>query len=472
MLNNTTSIDHVRTRCRESAYAGLAVIPPLAVFAILALGYWREHRTAIALQANFASLVDRNEPIGNATLTQVFDSRTTRTTTDQWAGIVASSSALVGKFEGLSEPSLGELVPPGNPWTGETLANQISQEAQVVLDQFRSLSVDDKPTWQPLLFDSVMTLLPELQDSRNVRTILSNEFRVAYHAGEHQRAVDALQMMLKLENAFDWQFCLVEASVRITRRQQRYELIRDSLGEDFWREQDLNQLLVQLRGTENLDQRWHRLLAGERAMILSALRIAESGNLESAGMINNVNFTPFGIAPTHQAVILRVMQKMQSSAGIGTGQHVRDAQDYQWYPRYWDTEMNQFSVTSMPLAFGDEVGEYYLPAIQAASDAFARSDENRRMTITAVGIKLFEVIENQWPSSLAELSRVGIANHETMVDVAYGNPFGYRKGKLGQEAILWTSPDSFAALYHGRSAGDAPPSRWNKTDADAEIRIR
>ncbi len=472
MSTSVNKFDLARQQRRESVYIMLAIVPPLVVTAMLVYGAWRERRASGTIETRLAALVAENEPIGNGTLTRFYDSRTTRSTTQAWSDIFAATRALSTKYDITSESEFGEVISAGADWPAAAFANQFSDDAQVIINQIRRLSVADTPTWQPILFTDITTLLPELQESRDVREMLANEFRAAYHAADHSRAVESLAMIQTVETALDWQTVLVGELVRLASRNERYQLIRDSLRSNFWRADDLKQLLAQLRRPDDLDSRWRHSLAGERAMIFASLRMTEAGGLQSQGVIDNVNLTPFGISTTHQLSLLNVMDRVQSIAGVGTAQHVRSAADWNWFPRSWAPLFTQFSITSIPFALGHDVNSYYVPSIQAASEAFARSEESRRMTITAIGVKLFEREHGVWPESVTGLSQVGITPDEMhLVDAVAGSRFGYRVSRGGQEAVVWTSRESF--MHYGqRNADNILPTERDKTLEDHEIHIR
>ncbi len=463
---------------RELAYRTFIVMPPLAVAAVIGLGVWRERVAEVEFRSTIATHVSRNEPVGNASMTKFFDSRTTRETSQQWQRITTSTSALMGKHNGSTVNESDPLVPKGEPWPAEAFANALSEESQPILSELRDLAGSKKPVWLPLLFDGINVNFEGIQDSRIVARLLANEFRVAYHAGDRERAAATLSLMHSMNQITDWQGTTVVALVHHSFVGLYQNLIRESLAHEFWTHDDLKVLGETLQPDVDLDDRWSNMIAGDRAMAFSAMRAVESTNQSTRGAFGGDQLAPFGIAATHLEEMSKKLDENGSVPGAGTYAHQENIR--QLYSvlrngnlRAGSPRFKEVSITGLPFALGDPIHDFYLPAFEAASRAFAYSENTRRWTLTAVAIKQFHLQEKRWPRTLDELSLVGLPDTESKVDgvansAVNANRFGYRILGRGNGVQLWTSYD-FNTV---QPVGLGPPQEHDQKKPQFTIHIR
>ncbi len=374
---------------RERAYRTFIVLPPLAVAAVIGLGVWREHIAKGEFRSAIATHGSRNEAVGNASLTKFFDTETTRETSEQWQRIAAAATALTGKYDGTTVSDFDRLVPENEAWAAEAFANELSDAAQPILSELRELAESEKPVWLPLMFVGNNTRLEELQRSREIGRLLANEFRVAYHAGDSARAMQTLSLMQVMTRMTDWQGTTVIALLNLSFVGLHQSLIRESLAHDFWSEDELKQLRETLKPDPNLDERWKNMIAGDRAMAFAALRAVESTSESTGSAFDGRPLAPFGIAPTQLNETLSKMDEIGSVKGAGTEEHVAAIRQLYRVLRFGNLRsgnqrVNEVSFVAIPFALSDPIRDYYLPAFEAASNAFAMSEGSRRQTLNAV----------------------------------------------------------------------------------------
>ena len=76
-----------------------------------------------------------------------------------------------------------------------------------------------------------------------------------------------------------------------------------------------------------------------------------------------------------------------------------------------------------------------IPAVAAYANAFERSERSRRMVLTALGVKRFQLANGRWPEQLQELSQVGLSPEDwTLPGIG---PLGYAIEPDGKTACVW-----------------------------------
>src|SRR5690606_30729517 len=119
-----------------------------------------------------------------------------------------------------------DVVAPDQPWDAEGVAKRYSVDAQAILSELEELLAKPATVWQPIIFDDYQTLLPELQQTRSLARLLTTEFAVAYHSGDHERALHSLSLMRQVAEAFDWQMFLVGDLIHLAHLGHHRGLIR------------------------------------------------------------------------------------------------------------------------------------------------------------------------------------------------------------------------------------------------------
>jgi len=136
------------------------------------------------------------------------------------------------------------------------------------------------------------------------------------------------------------------------------------------------------------------------------------------------------------------------------------------------------SITDVPFARSNQLVQSAMPTLQPLADTFFRLQMQRNWTTTAIGIKQFRLQFGRFPSSLTELSQVGLTSDEwtAVITPVYGAElsFGYKVAADQSEAILWTlSPQR--AIDSGVGISKQPPSELEQLadmNQQMEVRIR
>jgi len=358
----------------------LLVLLPLALgaIAIAVLGF-TEYRSARAVTAEIARLQAAGEPVDNESLARWFQANTSQAGTAAWREILVavehvSSGEAVNSFPFIGTGELPKDLVPGGDWPDEPRIAEFLQEVRPLIAQIERAGQYPTPVWQPIVFDSFATLLPELQASRAIVRLLRLEVEHALYHRDTERALRGLAAMENRAAAFAWDFCMVPDLFGIALRTVHRDAIRQSLAETAWEPSQLDQLLAQVAAPRDVTTRWQRIIAGERAMTLALLR----GNREDrdamlqqerAGFSSALLLIPSGT----QRYLDRMaaIQQIGADGVLGMTARARALEK--------EIEPKKGSIS-------DILTSLLMPAVAAAAQAYEREELDRRLTRTALGI--------------------------------------------------------------------------------------
>jgi hypothetical protein len=424
----------------------LLVLLPLALGAIaVAILGFSEYRSARAVTAEIARLQAVGEPVDNETMARWFQANTSQAGTAAWREIFVavehvSSGEAVGSFPFLGTGELPADLVPGGDWPDEPRIAEFLQEVRPLIVQIEQAAQYPTPVWQPIVFDSFSTLLPEIQSSRSVIRLLQLDVQHALYHRDTERAVRGFASMQATAAAFEWDFCLVAELVSIALRGVHRDAIRRSLANTSWEPGQLDQLLGQVADPRDVATCWQRTLAGERAMLLGLLR----GSPEKRDAVlhqERVSFPEIWLLiPSITQRYLDCMAAVQQIGADGVLGMTARAKT-----------LEQENDRSKKGPFGDILINLFLPAVSAFAHANERDELDRRLTRTALGIKRYHVSEGRWPAKLSDLAAVGLQACDWTALQA--GPFGYRVEPEG--VVVWAY-DAHDPVSPGRIRNEPP----------------
>lgn len=293
----------------------------------------------------------------------------------------------------------------GAQWKSQALVDDYLHEAQPLLELIYEAEKYPTPVWQPMDFRGFGTLLPELQDSRQIARLLQLDFEHAILGSDRERAMRDLQAMQTTADAFDWNLFMVGELINAALRGMRYMAIQRSLYADVWTKEDLARLIVEAQQPLPLAQSWQRSLESEKAMAVAYMQ----GPMFS---------------PTNRLLLLGRYAEMEALAGSNPGEFAIGAGtlEHQWEERHAD-ELSKFWLGNLQ------------PAIRAYAVTFDRTERSRRLVLTSLAVKLFQMTNERWPTDLQELTQVGLQSEDwTLPGIG---PLGYAIQDEGQTACVW-----------------------------------
>ena len=399
-------------------------LPP--VLGVLVLGGLVAHvvRNSRIERTEIARLRAAGEPVDDETMAEWYFTHTSQEATALWREVLTTvdqvlSGPVAATFPIVGHGELPDDLEPGGDWPDEPQVAALLDELRPLLARIEQATRHPMPVWQPIVFQSFDTLLNDLQTLRSIARWLRLEFEHACYHRDTARALRALEALQAASLAFDWNLCLVNDLVTIAVRGIHRRSIRDSLARVDWDLAQLDRLHEHLADPRDPAGRWQRVIAGERAMglaLFSADRPLQHAVLESC--VPMAMFRLIG-ARRNYLETMNAVQQLGSGGVLGLRNRAKAFEEQQFRSkRVW---------------ISDILTQQLVPSVTAFAQAYERDELDRRMTLTAMGIKRYEVVEGRWPADLDQLGAVGLEPADWTALEA--GPFGYRIEAGGP--VLW-----------------------------------
>ena len=306
------------------------------------------------------------------------------------------------------------MLEAGAKWQNDALVDDFLKQAQPLFDLIYDAAKYPTPVWQPMEFRGIGTLLPELQESRQIQRLLQLDFEHAIVHSDTERALRDLRAMQSTADAFDWDMFMVGELVNIALHGLHYGSIQRSLYADVWNDAELEQLMAQVRQPLPLEKRWNNSIETEKAMSLS--EVSNSRSMPEVELAQSAE---------SKLALLRKYAEVQSLANEPLGQLTRGAAELE---REWEQRGSQVGA--------DILAKLFLPPVVASyAEAFERSERSRRLVLTSLAVKRFHLANDRWPEQLPELSQVGLSPEDwTLPGIG---PLGYAIEPDGKTACVW-----------------------------------
>lgn len=411
------------SRRSEATYLAFAIIPLALVFGLLAYGASQQraaHRyietQLAATHADGVTLETRAQRVARENdLSPPIDA--------DWRDLNEAISFLGYKYDGAFRllDSSKDFVPASQPWPAEKLTEAYHRDAAPLIERMRELvnlgkreQEDGSDVSQQNAYRTAVWHAGE---------ILRHEFAYAYHKGDSAHAADLLTLEVDL----------VKVILGTDTAPPSFDIIHRSLEHDFWKADDLQRLRRLLNYHVDVEARWRRRIDSETALFVGEVGLINEGDVFL--FRSSREDQPFGSPPTLIASNLRVYAKFEKLQDAGTRKQVQAAAKIR---EWWDASrpgMAIRGVTAIPFAFTDLDRGY--GGLERHSVDYALGQVSDRRVLTAVAIKQFQLQEGRWPTSLSELSKVGLTPADW--EMVAGIDFGYRVDADGKSARLWQS---------------------------------
>jgi len=436
----------------------LTVIPlTLLLLAATALGI-NEWRAAGRVESELARIQAAGHPIDDASMSRWFFDHTSQEGTAQWSNLLSLVTVGSSGFQLEQLPYLGNApipaeIVPAEPWDAEPAVAEFLQWMQPVIEELHAATEYPTPVWQPIEFRGFATLLESLQNSRSLARLLSLEVEHALYHGDSDRALRSLQTMQGVAAAFEWQSFMVADMVTSALHQSHHAMIQRSLAVAPWSEEQLQLLQDQVAIPREVASRWGNVIAGERAFLTATLsQISNSG--ESSFELGGIDW--LWRIPSLQEGTLSAYREIEAVGAQGLTGLVERA----------NLLTEDWRRPTGPERIFNSLNRMFLPAFESYAVVIEREEMSRRLTLTAIAIKRFQLGTGQWPERLDQLKQVGLepADWHTVSAGA----FGYEVGD--NTAYLW----SFA---HGKESAvpanrPAPPDLNSSQPTTPTVVIR
>lgn len=381
----------------------LFVIPTAVTAIAMVAAAAREYRASTQYQRMLDQMASRGEPVDNQTLSSWYEDRTSR---DASAAVARVFKLASNRWDNqlLSElPFFGEGWPwtPEQDWPDEPRVDAFLRTMQPVLADLHAISQAATPVWQPLVFDGYQTLLEPCTQIRGVMRLLTLDFHSAIYHQQQDRALRDLQSMSFVNRAFDWRISYVDPLVVLALRGMSYSALATALHAAAFDQDGLLRVREFLSANDDSEIIRRDAWAAERALMLSSL---------ADGQMSAV-FGPGTWIFQIPSVRLRLLQEYDKRPSATSEDRARAGAD-------------------LLTALIDSV----IPAVDGFAQAQTRMEVQRRLVLTAVGIKQYQLQHAAWPTTLHDLADVGLS--AAVWTIPAGADFGYEVA--ADRAYVWS----------------------------------
>lgn len=427
----------MQSASRERWYLTGLCLPIVALAGLTAYGLWRETQAQHQVDTLLTHYQQQGVPMGNESLRVAYDERANMNVAARWQRVADAASALEANFTQelvlRNVDDLDRLVPPGEPWAISPAMDRLQQQAEPVIKEIKGLVQAEQPAWDPMIFMGFETVYAAAGKSRNIARVLSYVSRDAFHRGDHQKTIETLALIPQVADAYDSQLFLISDLVYIAIRSVHSSFIRESLASDYWTVEELQELKQQLPPIEDVEERWQQMVMSEVAGMRASLGISDEDSSRHRVYSNQMVGLLYGSPVTRWGLLADLRRSFVTVDEFGV--HVRPRGN-----RYQQSALNpesESSLFSVPFASAAPIYAMYSPAYEAAANAYTRMIRDRRWTLCGLAIKEFQLKNKRWPTTLDELSVVGISKTDRS---AFPNvPFGYRVAEDESYVLLWTA---------------------------------
>ena len=260
-------------------------------------------------------------------------------------------------------------------------------EMQPLVELIHEASQVAMPVWQPIVIDGGYVNLSYIQDVWQVSHLLSLEVYQAIKDSDSERGLAGIRSLKATADACDWE--LGWTCILINRQLGSYlnDAVRKSLSTELWDGNQLDQISLLFNQPVDSDQIRRSVLAADRALIFM--------HPEQTTLIEVIDL----MTPEEQLELYKQYDSVLLSAGSSTGKTARQMQEFQL----------EYSRKKVGSIIYQQALSGVLPNVGFLETWFVEMESQRRLSLTAVGIKRFKMVQKRWPKSLEELAQVGLS---------------------------------------------------------------
>ncbi len=427
----------IRWRWIISIFAVPFLLVWLAI-TMVRVGYTlREQRGQKQMFVEIDKLADEGWPVDDESIEAVYLSRTSPDQVDLWLELLAQFDTPEYKQQSTGVPLIDPMI--DDEFAFETVREpqwKYSEVCQRLVDQHSELisrayhlTTDQPPVQFPIVFDSINTLLPDVQSLRHLGRLMYIDAHVAIHKGDGARGARDFLVIYSLGDHADAVPGAIPKLVGIALRQLAIEVLQRLLSSALLSNEQLLSIDERLKEYCQIGTRWRDTLSEERGMYLPVFQNP------AAAMPSKKPMPPRG----HDAVFyIEIMRKAM-------------ALDADKWPEFYDELIRLEGELRPDKGFSfrnlDRLLTHLVaPAYSALGSAFIRSVQANRLARLAIQVRMYQRTHMRWPTSLQDLD--GEATNQLP---PFGHkPFGYKLD--GEQVTVW----GFNMTDSCRETPDAP----------------
>jgi hypothetical protein len=322
-------------------------------------------------------------------------------------------------------------------WPHREPCVRFAEEQAQLIEFARRAATETQPVLFPIVFQSIETLLQEVQDVRSIAWILRIDAQVAIYQNDHDRAFRDIIALFELPKHVDQVPFFVSKLVGIAVRRLALQSLQVAIQHNILNEEQLRILDGKLDTFSNIDDRWKSLMIDELAVNLPVFirpNIATRSEVE------------FPARGRDGVCFIGIMRKATSFQSDDWGQLHESAKNL-------DSERDR-TFQGFKNSIDNTLTALLTPAFRSSAEALINDAQLHRQARVAIALRLYQLRTGTLPSQLEELPM------QFRELTTYGKAsFGYIRS--GNEAVLW----GFVLTDKMRQISSLPP---DTTQMDSE----
>ena len=409
-------------RSKRVTWIATICLIPIFLFALF-IGFicYREAMAYRELNDKLEAIRQVGEPIDDASMAAHFEKTTHKEGTVAWSEAImlaGSANAISNGLPFVGDESLPRDFRPGVEWPEEPRVAEFLREIRPLFKKIDDADAFPKPVWAPVDFNGFSTTLEVYQETRSLARILNLDASHALFHREGERALKDIRSLQSVSKAFDVELVLVTKLITIAIQHLHKDSITRSLIMDVWNDEQLAELMDQVRQPYDVAKAWKSSFIGQRAMTYAAV----NDSISLAGVMGDYNNPLYRlpILPSGKLALLRSYDVVLDISSASANELVDRA--------------TVAEKQVMGLASTDYLVGLFFPALAAYAEAFDRDEVLRRLTMTSLAVKRFQLKNNRFPKNLPELTDVGLSERDWTT--THRQAFGYEVDN--EIAYVWT----------------------------------
>lgn len=389
---------------------------------IFRIGYTlRENSGRRAMVEELHKFANEGQPTDNEAIAELYSSRTSAQHTEAWLNLFETLQS--AEFEKLyvGVPLLDRAIEDQAPfrlvtakdWEFASVCESFVSESSELIEEVRLLAAAPVPVQFPIYFQSMDTLLPEVQSIRQVALVIFVDSQVAINLRDDQRATQDIVTLYRLANLVEVIPSTICNVVATAIRRQALQAVQACIEIDLLQDDQLQQIDGIIQDYCEIGNRWHDAMSAELGLCLPVF------TNPAIALKSDIRIPARG----HDAVYFIGLMRRAMQIDTDNWSEFRRA-------AVKLDEDTAASHASWLQSTDRLLSGLFAPAFESLATLWIGEAQLHRQARLAIAIRLYAHRFDKLPSTLEGLPSAVARLHP------FGNrPFGYELD--GEQAVLW-----------------------------------
>ncbi len=390
---------------------------------LVRIGYTvRERRGQQEMLIEINKLEQEGFPVDDESLAAVYANRTSPDRLEAWLALIEVFKTPEFKARGVGvpefDPQIDEPFPyrsvESNEWPYAAASIKLVEDSTAMIEEIRRLAKDPVPVQFPIRFQSVSTLLPEVQYTREFARLMAVDAKVAINHRDSARALDDLFTVYQLgDHAAAVPFTVAKLAGAGCRN-MALQILQACIQADLFDDEQLRQIDTLLAPRCEIGDQYREIMSEELGSVLPVFMDP------TLAMKSKKPLPPRGHDALHYIGMFRRAINVETENWESFHESATQIED-DFYGHG-----KGLSIAKMDRILSG----LFAPLFQLIADVLINHAQLHRQARIAIAIRLYEHEHGTLPANLAELP---INLNELQPFGA--TPFGYQRNDA--KAVLW-----------------------------------